>query len=141
MIMAGLFTLAYPNEALRFLVYVGGGILLLDGLLKLTALSFTKPRDAYGWTDLLRCIFAIAVGAIEIFELLRPGRSSAEPLWPPLVAGGAYIGFGLLLIFLPGIGAIAVARIVAVLMLVYGVSLVFQVWGKLRKAKLPVRQH
>ena len=171
MIMAGVFTLAYPTEALRFLVYVGGGILLLDGLLKLTALSFSKPRDAYGWTDLLRCgfaimaglvvilspflipivsltvllylvgILAIAVGAIEIFELLRPGRSGAEPMWPPLVAGGAYIAFGLLLIFLPSLGALAVARTVAVLMLAYGVSLIFQVWGKLRRARAPARQH
>lgn len=158
MVIAGLAALIYPIEALRFLVFVGGGLLLVDGVLNLTGLNLAGPRDALFWVGVLRSAFAIlaglavllspvlapvlsmsfliwfvglqaiAVGVIEVFELLRPGPKAKGSIAATLISGAVYALFGLVLLMLPVIGPELVARIIGVLMLAFGASLFIQVW-------------
>lgn len=164
MIAAGLFAIAYPAEAVRFVVFVGGGILLLDGILNLASLNLRGQRDLEFWAGLLRSasaigaglliifspwlsailpvtalrwiigVQAIVVGLAEIVSLLIYGKGAAarksadRPVWAILVSGGAYALFGLALIVMPLEAATVVARIVAVLMIVFAVSLFIRTW-------------
>ena len=158
LIIAGLFTLVYPIEALRLLSFVGGGLLLLDGILNLAALRLNGPRDLTFWVGVLRSglaivagllvllspwlapmlslgvlrilvgVQAIGVGIIEICSLLLPQPKPGTRIWPVLISGGAYALFGLALIVLPVGGAVIVAQIVAVLMIAFAVSLLIGVW-------------
>lgn len=164
MIVAGLFALYSPSQALRFAVLVGGGILLLDGLLNLAGLGRGTGRDMRFWTSLLRSISAIVAGLLIAFshwllpmmsiELLRwligvqaivvgviealtpllAGRASAPrpggapTPWGYVGSGIAYALFGLAVILVPLSAAGTLARIVAVLMILYALSLFVRVW-------------
>jgi uncharacterized membrane protein HdeD (DUF308 family) len=158
MIIAGLFTLAYPIEALRLLVFVGGGILIADGVLNLASLRFSGPRDLTFWLGVARSVLAvvaglivllspwltsmaplsilrvivgvlaICVGMIEICGLLLPKPKSMSHVWPMLISGAAYALFGLALIVLPVEGAVVLARIVAILMIAFAGSLLVRAW-------------
>ena len=158
LIVAGLFALVYPREALRLLIFVGGGILILDGVLNMASLKLSGPRDLTFWTGVVRSVLAIlagllvllspwlvpmisvstlriivgvqaiCVGMIEIFGLLLRQPKARAQVWPTLISGGAYALFGLCLIILPVGGAMVVAQIVAVLMVVFAISLLVGVW-------------
>lgn len=158
LIIAGLFTLAYPIEALRLLIFVGGGILVLDGVLNMASLRFSGPRDLAFWIGVVRSVLAILaglmvllspwlapliplsalriivgvqaiiVGIIEICGLVLPRPKPRGQIWPMLISGGAYALFGLLLIILPVGGAVIVAQAAAVLMIVFAISLLVGVW-------------
>ena len=165
LIIAGLVALIYPIPALRFLVMVGGGLLLVDGVLNLTGLNFRGPRDALFWVGVARGIFAIvaglavlfspflapilsmqfliwfvglqaiAIGIIEVFELLRPGPKPKGAVWATLISGATYALFGIVLLLLPAIGPELVARIIGVLMLAFGASLFVEVWKQRTKLR------
>lgn len=167
LLIAGAFTLAYPAEALRFLVFVGGGLLLVDGLLNLATVRFDQPRDTRFWVGAIRSAFAIlaglavllspwlipilsvqfllyfvglqaiAAGIIEMVELVVPQRKPMNQVWPALVSGGAYALFGLALILLPLSSATVLAQLVAVLMIVFALSLFFRVWSQRSRAGAP----
>jgi uncharacterized membrane protein HdeD (DUF308 family) len=158
MVIAGVVALIYPVEALTFLVFVAGGLLLVDGVLNLIGLDFAGPHDALFWVGVARSVFAIlaglailfspflapilsmtfliwfvglqaiAIGIIEVFELLKPGPKPKGLVGATLISGAAYALFGLVLLFLPMIGAPLVARIIGVLMLAFGASLFLKVW-------------
>ena len=164
MIVAGVFAIAYPGEAIRFVVLVGGGILLLDGVLNLASLDFRGNRDFPFWTGLLRSVSAIAAGLLIVFspwliglmsvEVLRwligvqaivvgliemvtpmlarrkpaPAAGTDRTLWGYIASGGAYALFGLAIIVFPPNAAALLARIVAVLMIVYAISLFVRSW-------------
>ena len=164
MIVAGLFALVYPTEALKLLVFVGGGVLLVDGVLNLATLRLDGPRDTHFWVDALRSGFAILaglavilspvlipifsltfmlyfvglqaiiIGIIEIVDLFLLGRKRRASTWPSLISAGAYALFGLALIALPVSGAVVLVRIIAVLMIVFAGSLFAQVWRQRRLA-------
>lgn len=158
MIIAGLFAVVYPLEALRLLVFAGGGILIADGILNMASLRFSGPRDLTFWIGVARSVLAvvaglivllspwltsiaslstlriivgvlaICVGLIEICGLLLPKPKSMSQVWPILISGGAYALFGLALIILPVGSAVAVARVVAILMIAFAVSLLVRAW-------------
>ncbi|WP_332713500.1 DUF308 domain-containing protein [Pelagibacterium mangrovi] len=162
MIVAGGFAIASPTDAVRFVVLVGGGILLIDGILNLASLN-TGGRDFPFWIGLLRSVSAIAAGllivfspwllsimtidvlrwliglqaiAVGVIEMLSPvlargtsaPRRSDRSLWGYVVSGGAYALFGLAIIVVPLSAAALLARVVAVLMIVYAISLFVRSW-------------
>lgn len=158
MFVAGLFALIYPVQALRLLVFVGGGILLVDGILNLAATNLQAPRDALFWVRIARCILAmlaglavllspwlsgllsrgfliyfvgiqaVLVGVVEAYTALMPGQAGKRSLWMTLASGGLYALFGLALIFLSLGSATFLTQIVGVLMLVYGAILMSRLW-------------
>lgn len=163
MIVAGVFAIAYPGEAVRFVVLVGGGILLIDGILNLASLNTGGGRDLHFWIGLLRSgsailagllivcspwlisimtgdvlrwligLQAIAVGLIEMLTPVLAGGASARKrpersIWGYVVSGGAYALFGLAIIVVPPSAAALLARTVAVLMIVYAISLFVRSW-------------
>lgn len=164
LMIAGIFTLAYPAEAVRFLVFVGGGVLLIDGILNFAAIDFEGQRDTRFWVVAARSLFAVlaglavllspwlipmvgltfliwfvglqavAVGIIEIIEAFMPHRKADGSVWPALISGGAYALFGLALLVLPLSSATVLAQVVAVLMIVFAVSLFVRVWRQRARA-------
>lgn len=161
MIVAGVFAIAYPDQAVRFVVLVGGGILLLDGVLNLASLNFGR-RDFHFWIGLLRSVSAILAGLLIAFspwllsimsvgvlrwligvqaiivgliEMLTPfmargseAKRSDRSFWGYVISGGAYALFGLAIIIVPLTAAALLARVVAVLMIVYAISLFVRSW-------------
>jgi uncharacterized membrane protein HdeD (DUF308 family) len=158
LITAGFFTLVYPLEALRLLILVGGGILVLDGILNMASLRRDGPRDLTFWIGVVRSVLAIlagllvvfspwllpmislatlrilvgvqaiGVGLIELSGLFLPRPKPMAAAWPILISGGAYALFGLALVILPVGWALVVAQLVAVLMIIFAISLLVGVW-------------
>lgn len=163
MIVAGGFALAYPTDAVRFVVLVGGGILLVDGILNFASLDMRGNRDFPFWIGLLRSVSAIVaalliifspwlfsimtadvlrwliglqaivVGAIEMLTPLLAGGTSTpkrsdRSLWGYIVSGGAYALFGLAILLVPPSAAAFLAQLVAILMIIYAISLFVRSW-------------
>lgn len=165
LIIAGLFAFAYPLMAVRFLVFVGGGILLVDGVLNLATLKWSPPRDLAFWVGVVRSalavlaglmlvlspwlltfmsietirtfigVQAIGIGILEICGLLLPYPKAGDQILPVLISGGTYALLGLALILLPAGSAVVVTQIGAVLVIVFALSLLFDVWKRRVRAR------
>lgn len=163
MISAALLALFFPAQAVKFLLLAGGGLLLVDGVLGLVTLDFSVPRTISYWLGLTRNVLSIIagvtvlasgalasvftlsflagfvgllsvlVGLVEMYSAIA-GHERHAKLWPALVGGGLYILLGLALMFIPLSSAAVLMRIATVLMILYGLSLLYRAW-RLRTAE------
>ena len=68
MAVGGAFAFAYPAEAVRLFVLLGGGILLVDGILNLASLRPRSEHRTYFWIGVLRSGSAIIAGLLIAFS-------------------------------------------------------------------------
>jgi uncharacterized membrane protein HdeD (DUF308 family) len=102
----------------RWALLLGGVVSLAIGLLTLVAPGITA------FALLLYIAFwAIATGLLEIIVALRL-RKEIEGEWLLVLAGVLSVGFGLILITRPGVGALAVAWIIASYATIFGIVLI-----------------
>lgn len=154
---AALVAFFYPTQAVKLLVLVGGGLLLVDGVLGLVAIDFSSRRTTGYWLTLARNVASIVAGVlvlssgvlanvftlafltgtvgllallIGLFEMASSFlEGERQPrLWPTLVGGAVYAAFGLALLFVPLSSAATLLRIVTVLMLCYAALLFYRAW-------------
>src|ERR1700761_4648711 len=127
MLLAGLYAVIFPGQALFFLVTFGAALLLIDGLLGLWALTFGGAKTGNFWFDVIRnvlaiitgvlillspilgtlltvwffvylvAIQAIIVGVMEIVIAIQ-ARSVMGKIWPLVLAGVTYLLFGIALL-------------------------------------------
>ncbi len=155
----GIFALLAPERALQLLVFVGGGVLVLDGILDLAAMQFRAPRTRMFWLSMIRNLLSILAGLIVLFSpvlipLLTVGfviyfvglqaifsgvitiftvfaqRDKYPSIWQPLFSGCLYIAFGLVLLMMPLSSAIVLTQVVALLMILYAISLFVQAFRR-----------
>ncbi len=134
MLLAGLYAIIWPLEALAVLLLFGGILLLIDGALGLWSLTFGGGKSGNYWFDvvanavslilgivilispLLATIFtvtvistliglaAVVVGVMEIVVVVRERESYAR-IWPVVLSGVSYVLLGLVFLIFPLLSA------------------------------------
>jgi len=157
MVIAGLYAIALPAQALVVLVTLGAVLLIIDGALGLWSLTFGGAKTGNFWFDIVRnalslilgvlilispfvatlltatvliylfAFQAIFVGAMEIWVILREREHYAK-IWPVLLSGALYVILGVALLFAPLIGAIVMVIFGGVLALLFGIGLLAMAW-------------
>lgn len=165
MLLAGLYAIFWPMQALAVLLLLGGILLIIDGALGLWSLTFGGGKSGNYWFDvignavslilgiiilispMLSTIFtvtvisymvgacAIVVGLMQIIVIVME-RDSYAKIWPVVVSGLAYILLGLILFFFPTLGAQVGMVIGGVLLVIFAIGLFGWAWRLYQSSKL-----
>jgi uncharacterized membrane protein HdeD (DUF308 family) len=147
-IVFALLAFFWPGVTVAALVLLFGSYALVDGLFAVGATISAIRRQGRWWPFLVEAVLGIGMGVVTflwpgvtalallyliaawaivtgIFEILAAIelRKAIEGEWMLILAGALSIVFGLLLIFFPGAGALAVLWMIAAYALVFGVLL------------------
>jgi uncharacterized membrane protein HdeD (DUF308 family) len=152
MLLAGLFAIIWPMDALAVLVLLAGALFLVDGVLGLWAVTFGGAKTGNFWFDVVRNVLsilmgaliflspllatvltatvlvylvafqAIVVGGMEIWLVIRERESYAK-IWPVLLNGALYLLFGILLLFAPLFAATVFVIFAGVLAILFSFGL------------------
>lgn len=166
MLLAGLYAIIFPAQALTVLVIMGGALLLIDGVLGLWSLTFGGAKTGNYWFDVVRnalaiiagvlilispllatlltttfliyliAFQAILVGVMEIVIVVRE-RAMYARIWPVLLSGVLYVLFGLALLFMPMLGALLLVTLSGFFMVLFSVGLFVMAW-RMNKGDSPV---
>ncbi len=157
MLLAGLYAVIWPGEAIFFLVTFGAALLVVDGVLGLWALTFGGAKTGNFWFDVIRNILAIitgvlilispyvgalvtvwffvyllaiqaiVVGVMEIYFAVRE-RAVLGKIWPIVLSGVTYLLFGIALLFAPLMSAIFLIIFAGVMMIFFSFGLFTLAW-------------
>jgi uncharacterized membrane protein HdeD (DUF308 family) len=152
MLLAGLYAVIWPVQALVLVVTVGAILLIVDGALGLWSLTFGGAKTGNFWFDVARnalalltgvlillapvlsaifaatffvyffAVQAIIVGAMEITIAIRE-RALYAKIWPVLLSGVLYVVLGIVLFLWPLMGAQFGVTLAGVLTILFGVAL------------------
>ena len=164
MLVAGVYAVIWPLEALAVLLLFGGILLLIDGALGLWSLTFGGGKSGNYWFDvvanaaslllgvvilispMLATIFtvtfisalmglaAIVVGVMQIVVIVRERESYAR-IWPVVLAGASYVLLGLLLLLFPLLSAWVAMIIGGILLIIFAVGLFGWAWRLYQASK------
>jgi uncharacterized membrane protein HdeD (DUF308 family) len=147
-ILLGVFAFVWPQGTMTALVLVFGAIALIDGAVAVVAAIAGRRLASYWWVLLLQGLLGIAVGVLTLFNpaitavalliyiavwAIGMGvlqviaavrlRHDISGEWWVALGGIAGIAFGILLIWNPAAGALAVLWLIGSYALVWGVML------------------
>lgn len=164
MLVAGLYAVIWPLEALAVLLVFGGILLMIDGALGLWSLTFGGGKSGNYWFDvvanaaslvlgvvilispLLATIFtvtfistlvglaAIVVGVMQIVVIVRERESYAR-IWPVVLSGASYVLLGLVLLLFPLLSAWVGMIIGGILLIIFAIGLFGWAWRLYRASK------
>ncbi len=164
MLVAGLYAVIWPLEALAVLLVFGGILLLIDGALGLWSLTFGGGKSGNYWFDvvanaaslvlgvvilispLLATIFtvtfistlvglaAIVVGVMQIVVIVRERESYAR-IWPVVLSGASYVLLGLVLLLFPLLSAWVGMIIGGILLITFAIGLFGWAWRLYQASK------
>jgi len=161
LLIVGLTALILPGPTLVWLVWLGGAMTLVDGLLGLWSLTFGHAKTGNFWFDVARnvlsaivgvlllvswiaglafitfmiyiaAIQAIIVGIMELVMVYRARQMFSE-VWPVALAGVIYLIFGIMLLFYPIESAVTLVIIGGAFAIVFAIGLFGLAW-RLHKA-------
>ncbi|WP_193335029.1 DUF308 domain-containing protein [Devosia beringensis] len=164
MLLAGLYAVIWPTEALTVLVLAGGILLAIDGVLGLWSLTFGGGKSGNYWFDvasnglslllgllilvspLLATIFtvtvmatlvgivALVVGVMQIVVITREREHYAR-IWPVVLSGVSYVLLGLLFLFFPLLTASIGVIFGGVLLIMFSFGLFGWAWRLYQRSK------
>ncbi|QDZ11038.1 HdeD family acid-resistance protein [Devosia ginsengisoli] len=164
MLLAGLYAIIWPGEALTVLVLAGGILLVIDGALGLWSLTFGGGKSGNYWFDVvsnalslilgililispfLATIFtvtflstlvgiaALVVGIMQIWVIVRERESYAR-IWPVVLSGISYILLGLVFLFSPLLSASIGVIFGGVLLVFFAFGLFGWAWRLYQRSK------
>ena len=79
MLLAGLYAIIWPAEALLVLVVMGGALFLVDGVLGLWSLTFGGAKTGNFWFDVARNVLGIITGVLILLSPMLATRRPASP--------------------------------------------------------------
>jgi uncharacterized membrane protein HdeD (DUF308 family) len=161
LLILGLVALFAPAAMLIWLVWLGGAMFLVDGLLGLWSLTFGKAKTGNFWFDVARNILAVIVGVLllvswmagltfvtfmiyvaaiqaiivgvmELVFVFRARQVFGE-VWPVALAGLIYLLFGIMLVFWPIESAVTLVMIGGAFAVIFAIGLFGLAW-RLHKA-------
>lgn len=165
MLLAGLYALIWPAEALTILVLAGGILLVIDGALGLWSLTFGGGKSGNYWFDVvsnalslilgililispfLATIFtvsfiatlvgiaALIVGVMQIVVITRERENYAR-IWPVVLSGISYILLGLVFLFFPLLSASIAVMLGGILLVVFSFGLFGWAWRLYQRSKV-----
>lgn len=164
MLLAGIYAIIWPLEALAVLVLFGGILLTIDGVLGLWSLTFGGGKSGNYWFDvvanaaslilgvlilispLLATIFtvtvmstmvgiaAVFVGVMQIVVIVRERQSYAR-IWPVVLSGVSYVLLGLVFLLFPLLSASVGMIMGGVLLIFFAVGLFGWAWRLYQSSK------
>ncbi|MBJ3783574.1 HdeD family acid-resistance protein [Devosia sediminis] len=164
MLLAGLYAILLPIQALAVLMLFGGILLIIDGALGLWSLTFGGGKSGNYWFDvignavslilgivillspMLSTLFtvtvisylvglcAIVVGLMQVIVVVRE-RDSYARIWPVVVSGLSYVLLGLILFLFPTLGAAVGMIIGGVLLVIFSIGLFGWAWRLYQSSK------
>ena len=164
MLIAGIYAVIWPADALTVLVLAGGILLLVDGVLGLWSLTFGGGKSGNYWFDvvsnalslllgililispLLATIFtvtfmatmvgiaALIVGVMQIVVITRE-RTHYARIWPVVLSGISYVLLGLVFLFFPLLSAAIGVIIGGVLLIMFAFGLFGWAWRLYQRSK------
>ena len=165
MLIAGLYAIIWPTDALSVLVLAGGILLIVDGALGLWSLTFGGGKSGNYWFDVvsnalslllgvlillspflatiltiaflgtLIGIAALIVGIMQIVVITREREHYAR-IWPVVLSGISYILLGLVFLFVPLV-SITVAMIFGgVMLVIFAFGLFGWAWRLYERSKV-----
>lgn len=164
MLVAGLYAVIWPADALTVLVLAGGILLLIDGALGLWSLTFGGGKSGNYWFDVvanalslllgvvilispflatvltvtvvasLIGIAALVVGIMQIVVITREREHYAR-IWPVVLSGISYILLGLVFLFFPLISASIGVVFGGFLLIIFAFSLFGWAWRLYQSSK------
>lgn len=157
MIAAGVAAFLFPEQAVKFVILAGGGLLLVDGVLGLASANYAGVRDNSFHLALARnllCVLAgltvlasawltnifslgflasfvgllvVLAGLVEIASILMDRARYSSPM-SAMLGGALYVVFGLALMFVPLSSAATLMRLATIVLLIYALSLLYRAW-------------
>lgn len=164
MLVAGLYAIIWPADALTVLVLAGGVLLLIDGALGLWSLTFGGGKSGNYWFDVVANalsiilgvlilvspfiatiltvtilasivgIAALIVGVMQIVVITRERELYAR-IWPVVLSGISYVLLGLVFLFLPLISVSIAVIFGGVLLVVFAFGLFGWAWRLYQRSK------
>ena len=164
MLVAGLYAIIWPADALTVLVLAGGVLLLIDGALGLWSLTFGGGKSGNYWFDVVASalsiilgvlvlispfiatiltvtilasivgIAALIVGVMQIVVVTRERELYAR-IWPVVLSGISYVLLGLVFLFLPLISVSVAVIFGGVLLVVFAFGLFGWAWRLYQRSK------
>ncbi|SMQ70228.1 Uncharacterized membrane protein HdeD, DUF308 family [Devosia lucknowensis] len=164
MLLAGLYAVIWPLEALAVLVLFGGILLLIDGALGLWSLTFGGGKSGNYWFDVianaaslilgiiilispfLATVFtvtflstmvglaAIVVGVMQIVVIVRE-RDSYARIWPVVLSGVSYVLIGLIFLLFPLLSASIGMIVGGILLIMFSIGLFGWAWRLYQQTK------
>jgi len=164
MLVAGIYAIIWPTEALTVLVLAGGILLVIDGALGLWSLTFGGGKSGNYWFDvvsnalslilgvlilispLIATIFtvsfistlvgiaALVVGIMQIVVITREREHYAR-IWPVVLSGISYVLLGLVFLFFPLLSATIGMILGGVLLVVFSFGLFGWAWRLYQRSK------
>jgi len=165
MLLAGLYAVIWPAEALTILVLAGGILLVIDGVLGLWSLTFGGGKSGNYWFDVvanalslilgvlilispliatiltatflatLVGIAALVVGVMQIVVITREREHYAR-IWPVVLSGISYVLIGLAFLFAPLVSASVTIIIGGVFMIFFAFGLFGWAWRLYQRSKV-----
>ena len=164
MLVAGIYAIIWPADALTVLVLAGGVLLLIDGALGLWSLTFGGGKSGNYWFDVVANalsiilgvlilispfiatiltatilgsivgIAALIVGVMQIVVITREREHYAR-IWPVVLSGISYVLLGLVFLFLPLISVSVAVMFGGVLLVVFAFGLFGWAWRLYQRSK------
>lgn len=165
MLLAGLYAVIVPAQALTILVLAGGILLIVDGALGLWSLTFGGGKSGNYWFDvvanalslilgvlilispLLATIFtvtllaslvgiaALIVGGMQIVVVVRERQHYAR-IWPVVLSGVSYVLLGLVFLLFPLLSASIAVVIGGILLIFFAFGLFGWAWRLYQRSKV-----
>lgn len=165
MLIAGLYAIIFPGDALTVLVLFGGVLLIVDGALGLWSLTFGGGKSGNYWFDIIAnaaslilgvlffiqpfiaTIFtatflgtlvglaALFVGAMQIFVVVRERESYAR-IWPVVLSGASYVLLGLVFLLFPVLTAAVGIMLGGILLVIFSIGLFGWAWRLYQSSKV-----
>lgn len=164
MLVAGLYVVILPMQALTVLALAGGILLVIDGLLGVWSLTFGGGKSGNYWFDVvanvlalilgililvqpfiatvltvtflasLVGIVALIVGGMQIVVITREREHYAR-IWPVVLSGISYVLIGLVFLFFPILSASIGLIFGGVLLIVFSFGLFGWAWRLYQRSK------
>ena len=164
MLVAGLYALLAPVEAMTVLVLAGGVLLIVDGVLGLWSLTFGGGQSGNYWFDVVTCalslvlgvlffiqpliatiltvsffaalvgLAALVVGVMQIVVVVRERESYAR-IWPVVLSGISYVALGLVFLFFPVLSASIGMILGGIVLIVRAIGLLGWAWRLYRRSR------
>ncbi|MCW5720167.1 MAG: DUF308 domain-containing protein [Devosia sp.] len=164
MLLAGVYAVIWPIEALAVLVLFGGTLLIIDGVLGLWSLTFGGGKSGNYWFDVIANaaslilgililispflatiltvtvmstitgLSALFVGVMQIVVVVRE-RDTYARIWPVVLSGISYVLLGLVFLLFPVLTATVAVMIGGILLIVFAIGLFGWAWRLYRRSK------
>ena len=164
MLLAGLYVVIWPVQALSVMVLAGGILLVIDGLLGIWSLTFGGGKSGNYWFDVISNVLALLLGVLILISpliatiltvtflatlvgiaalivgimqivVITREREHYARIWPVVLSGISYVLIGLVFLFFPVLTASIGLVLGGIMLIVFSFGLFGWAWRLYQRSK------